>query len=122
MLQFTPAYFISDEPNLEKKNCSCERALKFREAKNVILSMGNDVHVRPLVVSVFRLLYSASWLDICKSKTKTDHTCTRHGPSYGNPTFCIYAKTKEQISCAVTDHLIGAFVFATEIIQSLDTL
>ena len=28
MLQFTPAYFVSDEPNLAKKNYSCERALK----------------------------------------------------------------------------------------------
>ena len=26
MLQFTPAYFFSYEPNLAKKNCSCERA------------------------------------------------------------------------------------------------
>ena len=27
MLQFTPAYFFSDEPNLAKKNCSYERVL-----------------------------------------------------------------------------------------------
>ena len=27
MLQFTPTYFSSDEPNSAKKNCSCERAL-----------------------------------------------------------------------------------------------
>ena len=27
MLQFIPAYFFSDEPNLAKKDCSCECAL-----------------------------------------------------------------------------------------------
>ena len=27
MFQFTPAYFFSDEPNLAKKKCSCERAI-----------------------------------------------------------------------------------------------
>ena len=27
MLQFTPAYFFSDKPNLAKKNCLCEQAL-----------------------------------------------------------------------------------------------
>ena len=27
MLQFTPAYFFFDEPNLAKKHCSCKRAL-----------------------------------------------------------------------------------------------
>ena len=32
---------------------------------------------------------------------------------------CIYAKTKAQISCAVTAQLISAFVFATQILQSL---
>ena len=35
------------------------------------------------------------------------------------PAFCIYAKTKTQISCAVTAQLISAFVFATRIVQSL---
>ena len=35
------------------------------------------------------------------------------------PAFCIYAKTKTQISFAVTAKLISAFVFATEIVQSL---
>ena len=30
-----------------------------------------------------------------------------------------YAKTKAQISCAVTAQLISAFVFATRIVQSL---
>ena len=35
------------------------------------------------------------------------------------PAFCIYAKTKVQISCPVTAQLISAFVFATKIIQSL---
>ena len=30
-----------------------------------------------------------------------------------------YAKTKTQISCAVTAQLISAFVFATRIVQSL---
>ena len=29
------------------------------------------------------------------------------------PDFCIYVKTKAQISCAVTAQLISAFVFAT---------
>ena len=35
------------------------------------------------------------------------------------PFFCIYAKTKTQISFAVTAKLISAFVFATQVIQSL---
>ena len=35
-----------------------------------------------------------------------------------NPAFA-YAKTKTQISCAVTAQLISAFVFATWIVQSL---
>ena len=35
------------------------------------------------------------------------------------PAFCIYAKTKMQISCAVTAQLISAFVFAIRILQSL---
>ena len=35
------------------------------------------------------------------------------------PAFCIYAKTKPQISCALTTQLISAFVFATQIVQSL---
>ena len=35
------------------------------------------------------------------------------------PAFCIYAKTKKQISFAVTAKLISAFVFATQIVQSL---
>ena len=35
------------------------------------------------------------------------------------PAFCIYAKTKTQISFAVTAKLISAFVFATRIVQSL---
>ena len=35
------------------------------------------------------------------------------------PAFCIYAKTKTQISFAVTAKLISAFVFATGIEQSL---
>ena len=35
------------------------------------------------------------------------------------PDFCIYAKTKTQISFAVTAQLVSAFVFATWIVQSL---
>ena len=35
-----------------------------------------------------------------------------------NPDFA-YAKTKAQISCAVNDQLISAFVFATRIVQFL---
>ena len=35
------------------------------------------------------------------------------------PDFCIYAKTKKQISGAVTAQLISAFVFATRIVQSI---
>ena len=35
------------------------------------------------------------------------------------PTFCIYAKTKTQISFTVTAKLISAFVFTTQIVQSL---
>ena len=35
------------------------------------------------------------------------------------PEFCIYARTKAQISWAVTAELISAFVFATQILQSL---
>ena len=35
------------------------------------------------------------------------------------PDFCIYAKTKAQISFAVTAKLISAFVFATQIVQFL---
>ena len=35
------------------------------------------------------------------------------------PFFFAYAKTKTQISCSVTAQLIGAFVFATLIVQSL---
>ena len=35
------------------------------------------------------------------------------------PDFCIYAKTKMQISCAVTAQLISAFVSTTRIVQSL---
>ena len=35
------------------------------------------------------------------------------------PAFCICEKTKPQISCAVTAQLISAFVFATQIVQSL---
>ena len=35
------------------------------------------------------------------------------------PAFCIYAKTKTQISFAVTAKLISAFVFATRIVQFL---
>ena len=38
------------------------------------------------------------------------------------PAFCIYAKTKMQISCAVTAQLISAFVFAIQIVQSLHYL
>ena len=34
------------------------------------------------------------------------------------PDFCIYAKTKALISCAIIAHLISAFVFATKIVQS----
>ena len=33
--------------------------------------------------------------------------------------FFAYAKTKQQISCAVTAQLISAFVFATRIVQFL---
>ena len=35
------------------------------------------------------------------------------------PDFCIYAKTKTQISFAVTAKLISAFVFAIRIVQFL---
>ena len=35
------------------------------------------------------------------------------------PDFCIYAKTKAQISCAVTAQLISAFIFATQTVQFL---
>ena len=35
------------------------------------------------------------------------------------PLFFAYAKTKTQISCAVTAQLISAFVFATQVVQSL---
>ena len=38
------------------------------------------------------------------------------------PAFCIYAKTKTQISFAVTAKLISVFVFATRIVQSLYSL
>ena len=37
----------------------------------------------------------------------------------GKPTICIYARTKTQISFAVTAKLISAFVFATRIVQFL---
>ena len=37
----------------------------------------------------------------------------------GKPDLCIYAKTKLQISCAVTEQLIIAFVFTTQIVQFL---
>ena len=36
-----------------------------------------------------------------------------------NPVFFAYAKTKMQISFAVTAKLISAFVFATQIVESL---
>ena len=35
------------------------------------------------------------------------------------PFFCIYVKTEAQISCAVIAQLISAFVFTTQIVQSL---
>ena len=35
------------------------------------------------------------------------------------PAFCIYAKRKTQISCAVTAQLISAFVFTTWMVQSV---
>ena len=38
------------------------------------------------------------------------------------PTICIYAKTKAQISFAVTAKLISAFVFAKGIVQSIPLL
>ena len=40
-------------------------------------------------------------------------------PRHEKTVFCIYAKTKTQISFAVTAKLISAFVFATRIVQSL---
>ena len=44
--------------------------------------------------------------------------CNCMGCRTRNPTICI-CKTKTQISCAVTTELISAFVFATQIVQSL---
>ena len=38
------------------------------------------------------------------------------------PAFCIYAKTKTQISFAVTAELISAFVFAIRIVKCLNYL
>ena len=35
MLQFKPAYFFSDEPNLIKKICSCERALRLQHILHI---------------------------------------------------------------------------------------
>ena len=40
-------------------------------------------------------------------------------PCHEKTGFFAYAKTKPQISCAVTAQLISAFVFATQIVQSL---
>ena len=40
-------------------------------------------------------------------------------PRYEKTGFFLYAKTKTQISCAVTAQVISAFVFATRIVQSL---
>ena len=39
-------------------------------------------------------------------------------PRHEKTGFLHYAKTKAQISCAVTAQLISAFVFATQIVQS----
>ena len=38
-------------------------------------------------------------------------------PRHEKTSFLAYAKTKAQISCAVTTKLISAFVFATQIVQ-----
>ena len=45
MLHFTPAYFVSDESNLAKKNCSCERALTI-----ITIFIGNYTECRPLEI------------------------------------------------------------------------
>ena len=41
---------------------------------------------------------------------------------YEKTGFFEYAKTKTQISCSITAQLISAFVFATPIVQSLNSL
>ena len=43
----------------------------------------------------------------------------KYEPRYEKTFFFAYAKTKTQISCAVTAQLITAFVFAIWIVQSL---
>ena len=46
-------------------------------------------------------------------------TILQYEPRHEKTGFCAYAKTKTQISFAVTTKLISAFVFATGIVQSL---
>ena len=46
-------------------------------------------------------------------------TLLHYEPCYEKNGFFAYAKTKTQISCAVTAQLISAFVFAIRIVQSL---
>ena len=45
--------------------------------------------------------------------------CIQNEPRYEKNWLFAYVKTKPQISCAVTAQLISAFVFATQIVQSL---
>ena len=48
-----------------------------------------------------------------------DQLLCSYEPRYEKTVFFAYAKTKKQISFAVTGKLISAFVFATRIVQSL---
>ena len=53
------------------------------------------------------------------SDNEQDFGCLKNEPRYEKNRLFAYAKTKTQISFAVTAKLISAFVFATRIVQSL---
>ena len=63
--------------------------------------------------------YNSSFaLRAVELKSRVSHDATHMSLFMRKPAFA-YAKTKTQISFAVTAKLISAFVFATQIVQSL---
>ena len=78
--------------------------------KCVIFCCGKKKQSSSKTIAISTIIYLLSKHD-SRCKLSSCH-CLR------KPAFA-YAKTKPQISCAVTTQLISAFVFATHIVQSL---
>ena len=85
-------------------------------------SQSKHYYITPKKHQTFQIHLIVPCLRGCKITCFCVHFFLQYEPHYEKNRLFAYAKTKTQISFAVTEKLISAFVYSTRIVQSLNFL